>query len=133
MSLVPENYIEADHDVEKMTDETFYIDFEENEIEGKCSGLEAVKQSIYKILSTERYEYDIYDRNYGIELRDLIGKPSLYVAAIIKGRIEEALLYDERIENLDNFEIERKRDSITVKFEVDSVYGNGKVSKSFVI
>ena len=33
-------------------------------IEGKTEGIEAIKQAIYKILLTERFEYEIYDDNY---------------------------------------------------------------------
>ena len=65
------------------------------EVNGYCDSLEALRQSIYCILSTDRYDYIIYSRNYGIEIKDLIGKPISYVCAVIKGRIEEALLTDD--------------------------------------
>lgn len=33
-----------------------------------------MKQAIYKILQTERFEYLIYSWNYGIELNAVVGK-----------------------------------------------------------
>ena len=41
---------------------------------GYIEGLGALKQAIYKVLSTERYEYPIYSFNYGIDIESLIGK-----------------------------------------------------------
>ena len=38
-------------------------------ISGECDGVEAVKQAIYNILNTERYQYIIYSWNYGVELK----------------------------------------------------------------
>ena len=112
---------------------TYYADFNTNKIFGMCDRLDAVKQSVYKILSTQRYAFVIYDRNYGIEINDLIGKSFVYVSAVIKGRICEALLYDERIKDVCDFEITRNADSVTVSFNVVTIYGRTGVSKEFII
>ena len=45
--------------------------FDDGRISGECDGVEAVKQAIYNILNTERYQYIIYSWNYGVELKDL--------------------------------------------------------------
>ena len=70
-----------------------------------------------KIINTERYEYEIYSWDYGIELQDLFGKPITYCMSEIKDRITEALLADDRIESVDDFSVERvgKR-NLFVKF-----------------
>lgn len=112
---------------------TYNADFENDKILGMCDRLDAVIQSVYKILSTQRYNFVIYDRNYGIELCDLIGKGYVYVSAVIKGRICEALLYDERIKEVCDFEITRNTDSVTVSFKVVTIYGESSVSKKFTI
>lgn len=128
MGLVPENTIElGEIGGNTQPSLTYYIDFENNSAEGECSGNTALMQAVYKILSTERYGYVIYDRGYGIELNDLIGKPYIYAAAVLKGRIEEALLWDERIEAIEDFSLNRKGDSLVAEF---SVVSNGKKEKA---
>lgn len=91
---------------------------------GTCNHLEAIKQAVYKIINTERYEYGIYSWDYGIELKDLFGKDFGYVMAEIKYRIMEALTQDDRIDSVENF-IFKKLDkhSLHVKFTVVSIEG----------
>ena len=101
------------------------------EVKGYCDGLEALRQSIYCILSTDRYDYIIYSRNYGIEIKDLIGKPISYVCAVIKGRIEEALLTDDRVESVTDFVITKGKGSVLVAFTVVSSMGDVKIEKEF--
>lgn len=96
----------------------------EQVIQGHVDNIEAVKQSIKKILNTERYEHVIYDWNYGIELSDLIGKEKLYVCSELKTRIEEALLQDDRIISVSNFVFDSNKTNVTIKFLVTTVYGD---------
>lgn len=91
---------------------------------GYIEGLGALKQAIYKVLSTERYEYPIYSFNYGIDIESLIGKDYDYVRIELKRRIEECLLEDERINVVNNFAFEREEDILKCTFEVESIYGN---------
>ncbi|MDU3406690.1 DUF2634 domain-containing protein [Clostridium sp.] len=91
---------------------------------GYIEGLGALKQAIYKVLSTERYEYPIYSFNYGIDIESLIGKDYDYVRIELKRRIEECLLEDERINAVNNFSFEREEDVLKCTFEVESIYGN---------
>lgn len=91
---------------------------------GYIEGIEALKQAIYKVLSTERYEYPIYSFNYGIDIESLIGKDYDYVRIELKRRIEECLLEDERINVVNNFSFEREEDVLKCTFEVESIYGN---------
>ncbi len=134
MALVPESSIDENISSSNIqTSRTYYIDFDNNAVNGMCDNVNAVMQAVYKILNTERYKYIIYDRNYGIELKDLLGKPFIYVSAIIKGRITEALENDERILSVENFSISRNGESITVEFTVKTIFGDGNVTKSFVI
>ena len=91
---------------------------------GYIEGLGALKQAIYKVLSTERYEYPIYSFNYGIDIESLIGKDYDYVRIELKRRIEDCLLEDERINSVNNFSFEREEDVLKCTFEVESIYGN---------
>ena len=70
------------------------MNLDNNRILGTCDKLEAVKQSIFKILNTERYAHLIYSWNYGIELMDLYGQPPMYVCPEIERRVKEALFQE---------------------------------------
>lgn len=95
----------------------------DNKIQGFVDGLEALKQAIYKMLNTERFEYPIYSFNYGIELESLIGKAPTYVQIELKRRIRECLLRDEHITEVDNFRFNVTGDEMLCVFDVHSVYG----------
>lgn len=107
-----------------MPSTTYQIRKEKKEVQGMTDGLEAMKQAIFKILFTERYQYAIYDWSYGIELKDLIGKPKSFVIPELKKRIMEALLADDRIQDVKNFTFSSYKNSLTVKFLVETIYGN---------
>jgi phage baseplate assembly protein W len=91
---------------------------------GYTDSLDAIKQAIYKMLNTERFDYEIYSWNYGIELIDLIGEPKEYVYAELKRRISEALTQDERIEGVDAFSFASKRNEVVVTFTVHTTLGD---------
>lgn len=95
---------------------------DKKKIEQYIDGIEAVKQSIYKILMTERYKYEIYDWNYGIELNNLLGSPKEYVYAELERRIQDALITDDRIKQVYDFKFpESKKDrktTVLVEFKV---------------
>jgi len=92
-------------------------------VAGQVDELESVRQAIYKILSTERYKYVMYSWNYGIELLDLYGEPITYVIPEIQRRIIEALLMDDRVNDVDNFIFDTKGRVISMEFEVYTVFG----------
>ena len=98
-------------------------------IEGFVDELEALKQAIYKVLSTEKYEYPIYSFDYGIAWKELIGEEAAYVRAEMKRMIEEALQQDDRILEIDGFTFEFYEDVCKCTFEVQSIYGNIEMEK----
>lgn len=96
-----------------------------NRIIATCDNLKAVEQTIFKILNTQRYAYIIYSWNYGIELEDLFGQPVRYVCPEIERRVREALMQDDRITAVDNFEFEfPKRGTVSTKFTVHTIVGD---------
>lgn len=105
---------------------TYKITFgdDKSTIDGYIDGLESVKQAIYLILNTERYQYVIYSWDYGVELLDLYGKPMSYVIAELPRRIEEALTQDNRIEQVTDFEFTKSRGKLHVAFTVVTNVGN---------
>ena len=115
----------TDLEVVTMPSKQHRMDLDRNRIFGTCDNLEAIKQTVFKILNTERYEYIIYSWNYGIELKDLFGQPIRYVCPEIERRVKEALLQDDRITAVDNFEFDfPKRGVVAVKFTVHTIFGD---------
>lgn len=112
---------------------TYAVDFEKGCVVGMVSGLDALKQTIFLTLSIERYAWKIYSWGYGTELVDLIGKPREYAYPEIKRRISEALLQDDRIAKVTNFEFESKGHAITVAFDVVSRFGNFQLETEVII
>ena len=103
---------------------TFFIDFERGRISGFIDEKEAVKQAIMLILNTERYKFLIYSWNYGAELETLIGTHPDIVEDEAERLISEALLQDDRITAVYDFEFSRNRDTLLVNFKVNSIYGD---------
>lgn len=95
-----------------------------NRIRGMIDGLDAVKQAVELILSTERFEYEIYSTDYGMETRDLIGKSREYVQGDLQRRISEALAEDDRVTGISDFDISFSGESATATFTVNSEFGN---------
>lgn len=84
----------------------------------QVEGVDDVKQGVYFILSTEKDKFLIYDWQYGIETLDLIGQPMDYIMAELQVRIKEALLWDERITDVTDFDFEVSHRALHVTFTV---------------
>lgn len=100
------------------------LDTQDDRINGYTDGLDAIKQAIYLILSTERYQHIIYSWDYGVELLDLIGKPMPYVIAELPRRIKEALTQDNRITDVVDFEFTPTHNKLHTTFTVVTNVGN---------
>ena len=118
-------FLEQDFEITEQPTHTYKMNLESNLIRGYTDGQEAMKQAIYKILNTERYQYVMYSWNYGIELLDLYGEPVSYVCPELERRITEALTWDDRIQTVDNFEFNiSKKGEILVTFTAHTVFGD---------
>ena len=93
-------------------------------ISGYVDDLESVKQTIYLILGTERYQFPIYSWDYGVELVDLFGKPMPYVMSELPRRVKDALIQDDRIEDVINFAFETNGNKLHPTFTVVTNIGN---------
>ena len=103
---------------------TYRIIIDKDRVSGEADGLEAMRQAVYLILSTERYAYPVYSWNYGVELKDLFGQPTTYVEAVLEYRIRDALMVDERITDVRNFEFSSQKNTVSATFEVVTNQGN---------
>ena len=118
-------FLEQDFEVEEQPTKTYKMNLEDSRTRGYTDGLEAVKQAIYKILNTERYQYIMYSWDYGIELLDLYGEPISYVCPELERRITEALTWDDRIEDVSDFEFDSSVKGIVhASFVVHTVFGD---------
>lgn len=124
-------FLQQDFEMEKQPTHTYKMNLVEKCVKGYTKDdKEGIKQAIYKILSTERYQYIMYSWNYGIELLDLYGEPISYVCPELERRITEALVWDDRIESVDHFEFDlSQKGEIYVTFTVHTIFGDVDAEK----
>lgn len=119
-----------DLEVETLPSKNYMMHIDKNRISGFCDMRDSVKQMIYKILNTERYQYVIYSWDFGIQLLDLYGEPVTYVCPELERRINDALLVDDRILSCENFEFDTDTKGIViVTFKVNTIYGDVDIEK----
>ena len=111
---------------EQLPSYTWYFDLKEKVLSGTCDGKTAVVQSIYLTLFTDRYKWLIHDWDYGHELASLFGMPLTYVIPEIERLVKEALIQDDRIDDVFNFHFEQGTDrvSLFVSFDVKTNIDN---------
>ena len=134
--MIPKNaaILRSDLKVGEQPTRTYRIDHEGSRIRGYADGRQAMEQAVFKILSTERYQYIMYSWNYGVELKDLFGEPVSYVCPELERRIREALLWDSRIRDVTDFVFDTSRKgSVHVCFHVQTIYGEIKAEKEVKI
>ena len=107
-----------------MPSKTYYINRNTNRISGYIDDKDAIVQAIYLILSTERYESVIYNWYYGTEFDSLVGKDRDFVKSELKRRIAEAILEDDRILDVTDFDISFNKDVANVVFLVETNIGD---------
>lgn len=116
--------------VEPIPSRTYGFNLAHGTIAHYCDKLEAMRQLVYKIVNTERYNHIIYSWDYGIELNDLFGEPSSDVCPEIERRIIEALTLDQRIQSVGAFVFETiEKGKVHVSFTVHTVFGAVKTEK----
>lgn len=113
----------------EQTSRTYHLDVEKNIISNYCDGIEAMKQTIYCILNTERFNHLIYSWNYGIEIEHLIGESITYVIPELERGINEALIQDSRVVQVSDFKFEVNKNKVIVTFKVITTVGNIEIEK----
>lgn len=105
---------------------TYQLDFESGEITGrKIDGEPALRQFIRKAMITARYRYLIYSSEYGCELESLLGQDisQELLKSEIQRVITEALIVDDRVVSVKEFDIVRESDRLFVTFQVNTSEG----------
>lgn len=112
---------------------TYAMDLD-TRVQGTTDNLKAMEQVIFKILQTERYNHSkVYSDNFGVEFASLVGQPITFVIPEIQRRIREALTWDERIQNVSDFEFSGNKSKIHVSFTVHTIFGEVKSSAEVII
>lgn len=107
---------------------TYQLDMENKIVKTSCiDEKEALMQTIYKILHTERYQYEMYDWDYGVELADFIGKDIDELLPEIQDKIEDALTADDRIHSVDYLEARSSKGKLYLKIQVNTIFGEMEV------
>ena len=116
---------EENEDAELETMETFRIDFKRGIITSEIiDQVEAIKQFVYIALKTERFLFPIYSQDYGSEIREVIqdrNSTEELRLSEVERMIEEALIFDERIEAVENYEFTVDGDRYYASFDVVTV------------
>lgn len=131
MALLPNTSLNeiTEFKIKTQPNKTYKMLIEDEKVLGNTDDLEAIEQACYKVLNTERYQYVIYSWNYGIELQDLFGKPIPYVFSELPRRIREALIQDDRVSDVTNFDLSNQKGNVLAKFEVVTEKGIIKMEK----
>lgn len=133
--MVPTNYededdedLEMDFEIGTEPSLTYAMHLSEDEpgiFLGKVDEEEAIRQMVFKTLSTERYESEIYSWSHGFEKADLRGKSLPYIMSEIPIRVNDALTVDDRIESCEDFQFEKiGKKALHVTFSVITTSGD---------
>lgn len=125
--MLPKNNIIEEFDEKWKNTKTYKIDFEKNKIIGMVDGKEAIAQAIYKALNTIRYDFEIYNWNYGCEIVNIIGQSSKDMEALAEKYIEEAVMVDKRVMGIKNFKAERKKNILEIYFVAETTHGDVEI------
>lgn len=121
MDILPEDIDLDDVEFEELPTNTFLV--EKEQVAGMNEGIEAMRQAVEIMLTTERYDYQIYSENFGVELEDLVGEDPDYIKATFPELIRDAFSIDERILREENYKFTVTGDTMTITFDVVTVFG----------
>lgn len=125
MGMIPQvqDDLKQDFTFTTLPSRTFKMRHDTKTITGTIDEVRAVEQAVFLILNVERYEWLIYSWNYGFEKKSLIGKPVDFCIPEIERRVKEALLQDDRITAVENFQFEVNKKKVLTTFTVISIFG----------
>lgn len=112
-----------DFEVESLPTRTYRV--QEGRIVGFVDGIDAMKQAILGILTTERYKFPIYSHSYGLDPAPLEIDDRDLLISEYKRLITEALKSDDRVLEVDGFTVEKVDSrSALLRFNVETVFGS---------
>ena len=125
MATLPESTINLSQGVtfQEWPTNTWYVNPSTKQVSGMADGQLAMRQAVEIHFSTERFDWQIYTPNFGMQWRGLIGQNPGYVGLEIQRRIQDAIKPDRRMTGIENFSYQVKDENLIVEFTVQTVYG----------
>ena len=123
---------EDDNQVVKVPRE-YGINFQNGQLTGKIvEGLEAIKVWIWLCVHTERFRHAIYSADYGTSLEQYIGHvlSDEYINTDCESEISDALLINEYVESIEDFEAIKDGEHLRVSFRVVTKFGSIEVDEN---
>lgn len=118
-------------ETEQQTTRTYGMDMERKRIIGMVDGEDALRQAIWKMLSTERFKHLIYSDNYGSEIMDRAMDTELteeFLECDIPELVKDALLIDDRILEVNNITWNWVSGaSVAIACDVVTIYGDMEI------
>lgn len=102
---------------------TWIADPVTHRLRGRGDNYEAVRQAVEVAVNVERFRWQIYTPNFGIELDGLLGNDPGFVASELRRRLEDAFLPDSRILGISEFSYTAQDAVLTAAVTVDTVFG----------
>lgn len=97
-------------------------------LRGRGDNYEAVRQAVEVIVNVERFRWQIYTPNFGIELDGLLGRDPGYAASELQRRLTDAFLPDSRLLGISDFSYTFDSGILTARVTVNTVFGPVKTS-----
>lgn len=131
MSILPNIDLPDFNSTVNLPSKTYSLDLNTGDIGGFVDGLQAIEQTIIKIINTSRFKHPIYSFNHGCEIQNLIGMDLTdgFLRSELERMIVEALEYDDRIDKIYSFDITTTGDNIYISFQADTVEGALTISE----
>ncbi|OAB46536.1 DUF2634 domain-containing protein [Paenibacillus antarcticus] len=131
--MIPQSDIEmADEELEAVAlpSKTYRLDLVNKRISSQTiDGLEAIKQVVFKILSTTRFEHLIYSNDFGNEVDLSANRGRSVFESEVERWVEEALTQDDRITAVTSFKFAYELDNALINFTVESEFGRYQETK----
>lgn len=126
MATLPENTINISQGVvfENYPSKTWYVNPTTKQISGMVDGYQAIVQAVEILFSVERFWWQIYSPNFGVQWQGLIGLNPGFVGLEIQRRAKDAIKPDSRLLDITDFSYTVNGDSLTAQFIVKTVYGD---------
>jgi len=131
--MLPNNELNLEINDDIQTSKSYKLNLNNNTVNGVVNKIDAMKQSIYLILQTERYDHIIYSWDYGVEINTLLGKSLDFVKSEVQRHITEALVQDDRIKSVTEFEFTKSGKKLTVQFLVSTIFGEVEIESEVSI
>ncbi len=92
-------------------------------LRGRGDNYDAVRQAVEIIVNVERFRWQIYTPNFGIELDGLLGKDSGYAASELQRRLTDAFVPDDRLLGISDFSYTVEDGVMAASVTVNTVFG----------